>query len=146
MPAFGHASESPSAVGHDEAVPSARLRILVVDDNIDAADTLAEMLRASGHDVHTEYTGAAAICALQSHGADVVLLDIGLPKLNGYDAAREIRAIDPQKPVVLVAVTGWGQDEDRRRSRLAGFDHHLVKPVDPALLDRILASVVRNIA
>ena len=146
LPAFVHASESASAVGHDEAVPSARLRILVVDDNVDAADTLAEMLRASGHDVHTEYDGTAAIRALQSHRADVVLLDIGLPKLNGYDAAREIRAIDPQKPVVLVAVTGWGQDEDRRRSRLAGFDHHLVKPVDPALLDRILASVVRNAA
>ena len=141
LPAFVHASESSSAVGRDEAVPSARLRILVVDDNVDAADTLAEMLRTAGHDVHTEYDGTAAIRALQSHRADVVLLDIGLPKLNGYDAAREIRAIDPQKPVVLVAVTGWGQDEDRRRSRLAGFDHHLVKPVDPKLLDRILASV-----
>ena len=103
-------------------------------------------LRASGHDVHTEYDGAAAVRAARSHRPDVVLLDIGLPKLNGYDTAREIRAIDPQNPVVLVAVTGWGQDEDRRRSRQAGFDHHLVKPVDPELLDRILASVVLNAA
>ena len=146
LPAFVHASESSSAVGHDEVAPAARLRILVADDNVDAADTLAELLRASGHDVHTEYDGAAAIRAARSHRPDVVLLDIGLPKLNGYDTAREIRAIDPQNPVVLVAVTGWGQDEDRRRSRQAGFDHHLVKPLDPALLDRILASVVRNAA
>jgi two-component system, chemotaxis family, CheB/CheR fusion protein len=146
LPAFVHAGESSSALGYDEAVPAARLRILVVDDNIDAADTLAEMLRASGHDVHTEYDGAAGIRAVQSHRPDVVLLDIGLPKLNGYDTAREIRAIDPQNRVVLVAVTGWGQDEDRRRSRQAGFDHHLVKPLDPELLDRVLASVVRNAA
>jgi len=146
LPAFVHASESSSAVGHDEVAPAARLRILVADDNVDAADTLAELLRASGHDVHTEYDGAAAIRAARSHRPDVVLLDIGLPKLNGYDTAREIRAIDPQDPVVLVAVTGWGQDEDRRRSRQAGFDHHLVKPLDPELLDRVLASVVRNAA
>jgi PAS domain S-box-containing protein len=146
LPAFVHASESSSAVGHDEVAPAARLRILVADDNVDAADTLAELLRASGHDVHTEYDGAAAIRAARSHRPDVVLLDIGLPKLNGYDTAREIRAIDPQNPVVLVAVTGWGQDEDRRRSRQAGFDHHLVKPLDPELLDRVLASVVRNAA
>jgi two-component system, chemotaxis family, CheB/CheR fusion protein len=142
LPAFVNAGESSSAVEPGEAAPTARLRILVVDDNIDAADSLAEVLRASGHDVHTEYEGAAAIRAVQSHRPDVVLLDIGLPKLNGYETAREIRAIDPQRPVVLVAVTGWGQDEDRRRSRQAGFDHHLVKPLDPELLDRILASVV----
>lgn len=146
LPAFEHAGESSSALGHDEVAPAARLRILVADDNVDAADTLAELLRASGHDVHTEYDGAAAIRAARSHHPDVVLLDIGLPKLNGYDTAREIRAIDPQNPVVLVAVTGWGQDEDRRRSRLAGFDHHLVKPLDPELLDRVLASVVSKAA
>jgi len=146
LPAFEHASESSSAVGNDEVAPAARLRILVADDNVDAADTLAELLRASGHDVHTEYDGVAAIRAARSHRPDVVLLDIGLPKLNGYDTAREIRAIDPQNPVVLVAVTGWGQDEDRRRSRQAGFDHHLVKPLDPELLDRVLASVVRKAA
>ncbi len=117
-----------------------RLRVLVVDDNIDAADTLTEMLRVSGHDVDTAYDGAAAIAAVDSHRPDVVLMDIGLPKLNGYDVARKIRASDPQRRIVLVAVTGWGQDEDRRRSQQAGFDHHLVKPVDPASLDRIFAS------
>ncbi|MEP6607785.1 MAG: response regulator [Burkholderiaceae bacterium] len=87
--------------------------------------------RASGHHVHTEYDGVAAISAVRAHRADVALLDIGMPKLNGYDAAREIRASDPERRVLLVAVTGWGQDEDRRRSQQAGFDHHLLKPVDP---------------
>ncbi len=97
------------------------------------------MLRVSGHDVATAYDGAAGLAAVDSHRPDVVLMDIGLPKVNGYDVARKIRQSNPQRRIVLVAVTGWGQDEDRRRSQQAGFDHHLVKPVDPASLDRIFA-------
>ncbi|MBC8118989.1 MAG: PAS domain-containing protein [Burkholderiaceae bacterium] len=140
LPAFVQTSQgSTESDGTTPANSAARLRILVVDDNVDAADTLAELLRASGHGVQTEYDGVAAVDAARSHRPDVVLLDIGLPKLNGYDAARQIRLHGAR--TMLVAVTGWGQDEDRRRSREAGFDHHLVKPVDPLMLERILASV-----
>ncbi|HKO68759.1 MAG TPA: PAS domain S-box protein [Burkholderiaceae bacterium] len=141
LPAFLHAHESPGTVGDKSAEAVTGLRILVVDDNVDAADTLSEMLRAAGHGVRTEYDGAAAVDAARSHRPDVVLLDIGLPKLNGYDAARQIRSHDPHSPALLVAVTGWGQDDDRRRSKEAGFHHHLVKPVDPIALERILESV-----
>ena len=122
---------------------AARLRILVVDDNIDAADTLADLLRATGHEVQTAYDGIAAVAAARSFLPDAVLLDIGLPKLSGYDAARQIR-LQGVRRLLLVAVTGWGKDEDRRRSQEARFDHHLVKPVDPAALERILASVAAN--
>lgn len=141
LPAFLHANETPGATGNKSAEAVTGLRILVVDDNVDAADTLSEMLRAAGHGVQTEYDGAAAVDAARSHRPDVVLLDIGLPKLNGYDAARQIRSHDPHSPALLVAVTGWGQEEDRRRSQEAGFHHHLVKPVDPIALERILESV-----
>ena len=97
-------------------------------------------LRAAGHGVQTEYDGAAAVNAARSQQPDVILLDIGMPKLNGYEAARQIRSHDPHSPVLLVAVTGWGQEEDRRRSKEAGFHHHLVKPVDLATLERIFES------
>ncbi len=141
LPAFAESTGDAAASNSSEAKSAGRLRVLIVDDNVDAADTLTEMLRASGHDVDTAYDGLAAIGAVDSHRPDVVLLDIGLPKLNGYDVARKVRQSDPQRRIVLVAVTGWGQDEDRRRSQQAGFDHHLVKPVDPASLDRIFALV-----
>jgi two-component system CheB/CheR fusion protein len=145
VPASVESSGDSAASNSSDAKLASRLRVLVVDDNIDAADTLTEMLRVSGHDVDTAYDGVAAIDAVDSHRPDVVLMDIGLPKLSGYDVARQIRESDPQRRIVLVAVTGWGQDEDRRRSQQAGFDHHLVKPVDPAWLDRIFASVAPKV-
>ena len=139
LPAFLHGHENAASVSSKGAESTAgHLRILVVDDNVDAADTLAEILRAAGHGVQTEHDGIAAVDAARSHKPDVVLLDIGLPKLNGYDAARQIRSHDHSP--VLVAVTGWGQDDDRRRSQEAGFHHHLVKPVDLSALERILES------
>ena len=141
LPASLESSGDSAASSGSDAKSAGRLRVLVVDDNVDAADTLAEMLRVSGHDVDTAYDGVAAIAAVASYRPDVVLMDIGLPKLSGYDVARQIRQSDPQRRIVLVAVTGWGQDEDRRRSQQAGFDHHLVKPVDPAWLDQIFAAV-----
>ena len=141
LPASVESSGYSAALDSSDAKSAGRLRVLVVDDNIDAADTLTEMLRVSGHDVDTAYDGVAAMDAVDSHRPDVVLMDIGLPKLSGYDVARQIRESDPQRRIVLVAVTGWGQDEDRRRSQQAGFDHHLVKPVDPAWLEGIFASV-----
>ncbi len=139
LPAFAKASVDAAPARKSDPASSGRLRIVVVDDNVDAADTLAEMLSASGHDVKKAYDGVGALAAVDAHRPDIVLLDIGLPRMNGYDVARRIRASDPKSRVVLVAVTGWGQDEDRRRSQEAGFNHHLVKPVDPASLAQILA-------
>jgi PAS domain S-box-containing protein len=141
LPASMESSADAAPANSSDVKSVRRVRVLIVDDNIDSADTLTEMLRASGHDVDTAYDGAAALGAVDSHRPEVVLLDIGLPKVNGYDVARKIRQRDPQRRIVLVAVTGWGQDEDRRRSQHAGFDHHLVKPVDPASLDRIFALI-----
>ena len=112
-------------------------RILVVDDNRDAADSLSMLLRARGHDVRVAYDGLEAVGSAVAFNPDVVLMDIGLPKLYGYDAARRIREARGQD-VLLVAVTGWGQDEDRRKSREAGFDHHLTKPVDPEAINRLI--------
>jgi len=143
LPAFLHGHENAASISSKGAESTAgHLRILVVDDNVDAADTLAEILRAAGHGVQTEHDGIAAVDAARSHKPDVVLLDIGLPKLNGYDAARQIRSHDHSP--VLVAVTGWGQDDDRRRSQEAGFHHHLVKPVDLSALERILESTASS--
>ncbi|MBK7974534.1 MAG: PAS domain S-box protein [Deltaproteobacteria bacterium] len=114
------------------------LKVLVVDDNRDAADSLGMMLRMQGHEVVTAYDGEQALTTARQLEPDVVLLDIGLPRMSGYDVAREIRARPWRQGVVLIAVSGWGQLEDRRRSDDAGFDRHLVKPVDP---DDLLALV-----
>jgi PAS domain S-box-containing protein len=117
---------------------AAPCRILVVDDNRDAADSLALMLQLTGHEVHTAHDGLEAVAAATKLKPDVVLLDIGMPHLNGFDAARLIRENLRGQETLLVALTGWGQEEDRRRSQEAGFDYHLVKPVDPAALQTLL--------
>jgi CheY-like chemotaxis protein len=116
-----------------------RHRIVVVDDLADAADSLAAMLQMMGHDTRTAYDGVEAVQAVAAFKPEVVFLDIGLPKLNGYDAAVSIRAQPGGKQVVLVAVTGWGQEQDRRRAADAGFDHHLTKPVDPQTVEALIA-------
>ena len=118
----------------------AKRRILVVDDNRDAADSLGLLLQMSGHDVRTARDGLQAVEMAAKFRPDVVLLDIGLPKLNGYETARRIREMEGGQNVLLVALTGWSQDEDRRRSREAGFDHHLNKPVEWSELEQLLAS------
>jgi CheY-like chemotaxis protein len=134
-----HASEEPAT---PSMVPDGRnRRILVVDDGRDAADSLARMLRMMGHETHTAYDGLEAVQAAGRFRPDVVLLDIGLPRLNGYEAARQIRHQPGGRSVTLIALTGWGQDEDKRRSREAGFDHHMTKPVEPAALEKLLAPV-----
>jgi two-component system, chemotaxis family, CheB/CheR fusion protein len=118
------------------------LRILIVDDNRDSADMLATLLKFSGHETHTAHDGMAAVEAAIKLDPDVILLDIGLPQLNGYEAARRIREQNSGRGrPVLVALTGWGQDEDRRRSEEAGFDAHVVKPVDHARLHKLLAEL-----
>ena len=116
-------------------------RVLVVDDNVDSAESLAMLLRLGGHEIETAYDGIQAVESAERFKPDLILLDIGLPRLDGYDAAVRIRERTNGRGVVLVAVTGWGQDEDRRRTREAGFDAHLTKPVDMAALSRLLATL-----
>ncbi len=118
-----------------------RRRILVVDDNRDNADSLAMMLRMLGNETRTAYDGEEAVAASAAFRPDVILLDIGLPKLNGHDACRRIREQPGGQQLVIIAQTGWGQAEDRQRTREAGFDHHLVKPVDPSALMKLLAEL-----
>jgi CheY-like chemotaxis protein len=136
---------APSAGGSEppkrgsESPPSGRRRILVVDDNEDSADSLGQLLELLGHEVRTAYDGEAGVAEAEGFRPDMVLMDIGMPRLNGYDAARRIREQPWGKGVVLIALTGWGQEGDRQRSQEAGFDAHLVKPVDPAALKKILA-------
>jgi len=127
----------------DAAPPSVGppLRILVVDDNRDSADSLSEILKMLGNDIHTAYDGQEGVDAAGDFRPDVILLDIGLPKLNGYEACRRIREQPWGKDVVMIAATGWGQRNDRLRANAAGFDHHLVKPVDPQALIDLLNAV-----
>jgi CheY-like chemotaxis protein len=136
--------EQPKAEQSTEASTqksTAGRRILVVDDNEDSAMSLAMLLEISGHEVRTANDGLESIDVAEEFRPDVVLMDIGMPKLNGYDAASRIRAQPWGERMILVAVTGWGQEEDRRRTAEAGFDSHLVKPVDYAAFVRLLASL-----
>ena len=121
------------------AQPSKCCRVLVVDDNADAADLMAMMLSLSGHETCTAYAGAEALRVANIFRPHVIFLDIGLPDMNGYEVARQLRASPLLNATLLVAVTGWGGEEDRRRSKAAGFDLHLTKPVDPAAIDTIMA-------
>jgi signal transduction histidine kinase/ActR/RegA family two-component response regulator len=116
-------------------------RVLVADDNVDSATSLAMLLRLMGNEVHTAHDGLQAVEVARELQPDLALLDIGMPKLNGYETCQRIRAESGGRKVLLVALTGWGQDEDIRRSHLAGFDRHLVKPVEPAALEKLLGSM-----
>jgi CheY-like chemotaxis protein len=125
--------------GKTLVLPGEARRILVVDDNRDSARSLARLLELNGHQTQTAFDGAEAVRRAEAFHPHIVLLDIGLPKLNGYDACREIRRkLSGRKPV-MVALTGWGQDEDRQRSQDAGFDAHLVKPIDHATLVKLMS-------
>ena len=117
-----------------------RCRVLVVDDNVDSVDSLAMLLRMMGHEVETASDGEAALQKAEAFHPDVAILDIGLPKVNGYDLAKQIRQRPWAKDTVLVALTGWGQAQHRRRSVEAGFNHHLTKPVEFDVLQQILAA------
>jgi CheY-like chemotaxis protein len=137
-----------SAFSSDEVTPDAQLalktdslRILVVDDGEDAAKMAALLLRASGHDIRIAHAGHAALEIAADFKPQVVLLDIGLPEMDGYEVARRLRQLPQTKNTLLVAVTGYGQDSDRRRSKEAGFDHHLLKPVQYNKLSKLLSEV-----
>jgi len=123
----------------DATDPKPSLRILVVDDNRDSANSMAMLLEYDGHTTHTAYDGLEAVEAVDTFRPDVVLLDIGLPTLNGYEACRRIREQASDQTIRLIALTGWGQDEDRKKTAEAGFDAHLVKPVDYDQLLKLLA-------
>ena len=116
-------------------------RVLVVDDNRDAAESLRMLLRMMGAEVRTAVDGGTALEAFGTDRPSVVLLDIGLPDMDGYEVARRVRQRPEGREVTLIALTGWGQEEDRRLSREAGIDHHLIKPVDFAELERLLTSL-----
>ena len=120
------------------------LRVLVVDDNTDTVDSFSKLLKASGHNVRTAYDGPAAVQAALDYQPDIALLDIGLPGLDGYQVAKRIRQEPALKNIVLVALTGYGQDSDRQASSQAGFDHHLVKPARLEQLTQILAMVAER--
>ena len=111
------------------------------DDNRDAADSLATVLSMMGHEVNVAYDGVEAVAAVQAVDPDVVMLDIGMPRMDGHEACRRIRELPGRADSVLIAVTGWGQDEDRLRSQEAGFDLHLTKPLDPAAIESVLAGL-----
>jgi CheY-like chemotaxis protein len=131
---------APGAAGDALVATPAKCRILVVDDNRDSADSLAMLLRITGNEVHTARDGLEAVGAAGVFRPEVVLLDIGLPKLNGYEVGRRIRQ-QQGDGVVLIALTGWGQEEDRCRSKEAGFDYHMTKPVEFKALQKVLAEL-----
>jgi len=141
LPIIIEAATTQASGGEEEKPVESSLRVLVVDDNRDSTDSLAMILRVMGADTRTAYDGQDGVDVAAQFRPDVVLLDIGMPKLNGYEACRRIRDEPWGKEVVLIAVTGWGQDEDRRRALEAGFDHHMVKPVDPRALMEMLAGL-----
>jgi len=131
-------SKAPERTEHE--VSGARGKILVADDNRDAADTMAMLLEISGFEVLVAHTGAQALDKARESNPDAVILDIGMPDMTGYEVARRIRAEPWGKDVFLLAITGWGQEEDKVRAMAAGFDQHMTKPVDPDNVEQRLRS------
>jgi CheY-like chemotaxis protein len=115
--------------------------VLIADDNPDGAESLAMLLGMLGHEVHIAHDGAQALEMASRVKPDIALLDIGMPGLSGYQVATRIRREAWGEGIVLIAVTGWGQEEDKRNTQAAGFDHHLTKPADPAQIESILESM-----
>jgi PAS domain S-box-containing protein len=132
LPVLAGVPETLTPTVPEKAAPSVRRRVLIVDDNRDAADALAMLLQHTGHDTFVAYDGPAAFTAAETHRPEVILLDIGLPGMSGHEVCRQMRAQVWGQHIRMIALTGWGQDEDRRKSADAGFDGHLVKPVDIA--------------
>jgi CheY-like chemotaxis protein len=138
LPTSGTDARKPEEDGLRSGGPPRR--VLVVDDNVDAAESTALLLRFLGHEVQVAHDGPSALEAARQFRPEIVLLDIGLPGMSGYEVARALRARPEGRGVVLAAVTGYGQEEDRRQSREAGFDYHLTKPLAPGALTAFVAS------
>jgi CheY-like chemotaxis protein len=132
-------SHEPSQASQAAAILSAGRRVLVVDDNIDAAESIAVFLRLEGHEVRTVSDGPQAVAIAQVFAPQVAVIDIGLPGMSGYEVARRLRLKGAESPALLIALTGYGQKEDRARSTEAGFDHHFVKPADPRAIQEAIA-------
>ncbi len=143
IPVTDAPSEAAVANPQPDAQTSSSLRILIVDDNEDGADMLQTLLEARGNEAHVAYDGEEGVSMAKQVEPDVILLDIGLPKLDGHEVCRRIRAESWGKDILIIAVTGWGQERDRELSRDAGFDHHMVKPVDLEELQRVIAHDAR---
>jgi PAS domain S-box-containing protein len=140
LPLAAQPAAAPQAAA-SEGAPLAHKHVLVVDDNRDAADSLGMLLKALGAEVEVAHGGREALAAFDARRPAAVLLDIGMPEMDGYEVARAIRGREDGKRVPLIALTGWGQEEDHRRAREAGFDHHMIKPPDIAVLRSLLGSV-----
>jgi CheY-like chemotaxis protein len=142
LPVLSSPALPPPSTHNETAEPTARpLRALVVDDNADAATALELLLQESGHLVRVAHTGPNGLAAALDFRPDVMLLDIGLPELDGFEVAKRIRQQPALHNIVLIAMTGYGREKERQRSQEAGFDHHLVKPADFGTLEQILAAV-----
>jgi signal transduction histidine kinase/CheY-like chemotaxis protein len=139
LPVVGALAPEPARAREDEKRAS-KARILIVDDNQDSADSLSMLLQIMGNEVHTAYDGEQAVQVAEAARPEVVLLDLAMPKLNGYEVCRRIREQPWGRTAILIALTGWGQEADRRRTEEAGFDRHIVKPVEPRALMQLLGS------
>ena len=133
---WGALAEQPQRI---DVRSYAGVRVLVIDDNVDGADMLASLVTSLGGEARVAYDGHAGLNAATEFGPDVVLLDIGMPDMDGYETCRRLRAAPMSKAAYIVAVTGWGQPQDRERALSAGFDAHMTKPADPRALERLLA-------
>jgi PAS domain S-box-containing protein len=146
LPVYIQPSQKPKPLPRNDGPSASAMsgwRILVVDDNKDSADSMGMLLRLKGNDIRTANDGLVAVDVAETFHPELVLLDIGLPKLNGYEVARRIRQQPSGRDVILVAMTGWGHDEDRRRSLEAGFNFHTVKPMELAALEELLAGCMQ---
>jgi PAS domain S-box-containing protein len=144
LPLATEGSEVEELQTNQPAKARAKLQILVVDDNRDGAASLAMFLSILGNDTRTAHDGLEAVELAEAFRPDAIILDIGLPRLNGYDACRQIRSQPWGQEIMIIAATGWGQEEDRRRTAEAGFDHHLVKPIEPNALQELLAGLRKS--
>jgi CheY-like chemotaxis protein len=136
------ADAMPEDPEHEQERAPRPLRVLVIDDNVDAANSLCLLLQSMGHTVRAVYDGPSGIAMAQEFTPEVVMLDIGMPVMSGYDVARALRASSAR--YVIVAVTGWGHEAAKRQSREAGFDHHLVKPVSEAQLGAVMDTITHS--
>jgi CheY-like chemotaxis protein len=146
LPVIDASAEEARRAEQDAAREEAKFRVLVVDDNIDAADSMAMLLRFLGHEVQVAYGGKAAIEAARTSRPDAILLDIGLPDIDGYEVASSLKRDPAVAAVPIVAVTGHGRETDRAQAQQAGFDAYLVKPADPGRLAELLTSFKRSMA
>ena len=144
LPLSAEVNEQPRSASSNDAARS-RMRVLVVDDNKDAADSVALLLRHKGHDVRVAYSSESALETAAEFRPEAALLDIGLPRIDGYELARRLRESSETNHMAIIAITGYGRDTDLQVARDAGFDAHLVKPVEPAQMEQTLADLATRL-